>query len=78
LTFGQEGVWYSVPEYFDKNADATAKSKLRSIAQKRAYLEKKGMKIQKDRLQVETVLGISFRKANSVHVECVVGLRPKI
>ena len=45
---GKEGEWHSVSAYFDEHADAAAKKRLRSLAQKRSYLEKKGFKIQKD------------------------------
>lgn len=45
---GKERDWYSVAAYFDKHADDITKKKLRSSAQKRGYLEKKGFKIQKD------------------------------
>jgi hypothetical protein len=48
LSCWEEGEWYSVAAYFDEHADASSKKKLRSLAQKRTYLEKKGFKIQKD------------------------------
>lgn len=42
-------------DYFDKHADEKARKRLKSAAQKRVYLEKKGFKIQKD-----GATGVSF------------------
>ena len=45
----QEGEWFPVKEFFEKNADEAAKRKLRSLPQKKAYLEKRGFQLQKDK-----------------------------
>ena len=45
----QELEWYPIKTFFDLKADKAAKSKLRTVGQKRAWLEKKGFKIQKER-----------------------------
>jgi len=43
----QECEWQPIKEYFDAHADPASKKKLRSLSQKKAYLLKKGFKIQK-------------------------------
>lgn len=49
----QEGTWHDLKEYFDKVADEDSKKKLRSVSQKKAYLEKLGIRIQAETWRVE-------------------------
>ena len=51
----EECDWQPVPDFFAAHADQNAIKKLRSTAQKKAYLEKRGFRIQKDRANSETL-----------------------
>ncbi|CAK9091159.1 unnamed protein product [Durusdinium trenchii] len=62
IDFRQEGTWHDLKEYFDKVADEDSKKKLRSVSQKKAYLEKLGIRIQADERGVEGVVIIEGPK----------------
>ena len=47
-TVWQEGTWHDLKEYFDNVADDASKKKLRSVAQKKAYLQKMGLHVQQE------------------------------
>lgn len=76
----KEGEWFSIPEFFEKNADAESKRKLRSLAQKRTYLEKKGFKLQKDTCIGTCYVSMFLRsqteyfRACSIHVNKILEL----
>lgn len=54
----EECDWQPVPDFFAAHADQASIKKLRSTAQKKAYLEKRGFRIQKDRAHRVEIFGI--------------------